>query len=1816
MVKPEREMRKSLFILTVFLLSHLACGPTNGVKLVGFPVGIIGQNSPVTMRFSRALVPTDSLNLWSDIPYVDFMPSIPGKFIWQDTATLMFSPDGRLPGDIQVIAKLNTELLLRQSGAPRFIGSEEFTFRTESFRMSKAEFFYDRLDDKKTVGVKANFEFTYVVNPNDLVKYIKIQIDGKDYKGTRAATAQLGKSIPIEIGVIPQMEKAQEISVSFDKSFVSPETNTGIKMEKPFTYRLPGIGKLVIHGHDVGYDGNKGWIKINTSQEVDLRTVKSFVALDPALNYTVESSEQRGFILRGDFQPGAILQMTIKKGLESVLGAKIENDYVTEVVIGNVSPSFQFASEAGKYMLLTGGQAIDVKSINVRNLIVTVSQVFQNNLLFFLNHGSRYSYDYGYDEDGNYTYSSKYRYSVTDEVGRKLVRRNIPVATISNKEVTTAVDMKPYLNNGFKGFYVVQVADSVKEWNSDSKLVIISNIGLIVKKSDRDLMVFAVSLETNKPLVGTTINVISANNQTLASLMTDGQGAARFADYEQFSKDFTIKLITAELEDDFNFIDLDANRVEKSRFEVDGVRDLEHRYEIFMYGDRNLYRPGEKIHITGILRSSTANQATNMPVRIQINNPRGNRIAEIGRTLNDEGAFEAEYQTSTDDLTGTYTIQLYTGDSKYLSSYDVKVEDFVPDRLRVHLNASKPSAKTGDTISYRVEALNFFGPPAAGRSWEFEGLLKAIPFRSKKFPEFTFRDDAVKVKDFTPTVIKGQTDENGKSNCEWVVPGDAVSSGLLEGVGRVGVFDESGRPVYQAVTTRIHPKDYYIGIKNRNPYYISPKITQTVEIVAVNTEDEPIRSFRAMVKLVRYEWHSVLRMHGNTKSLRYVSEKKEVEVRAEELTLGGAPVTFTFTLPGSGEYALRVSKTGDDGYNSISSYAYSWGSTDVTSFKVDPEARIDMVFDKQVYSPGDRAKVLFQAPFDGTMLVTVERNKVLSYQYLEVQDKAASLDIYLDDQSVPNVYVAAVLFRKIKELTIPLLVGHGFAPLMVENPGNRLRVSIEAPEKIRPKTKQTITVDVGNEKNVYVTLAAVDEGICQITAYRSPNPYGYFYAKKALGVETYDFFKDLIAEPEKRSSTGGGGEDEDAVKDLKKRASSIGVMRFKPVALWSGIVKADRQGKADIELDVPNFNGELRLMAVAYKGKQYGWAQRAMKVADPVVLTAALPRFMSPNDRIIMPITAFNTTATPVSLTFDIETSGGITTISPIASLEVGANQERFINVSLQSTNEIGKAVVNVRTKAFGETIESVTELPVRPISPFVTESFTGVVEGGKTVTQSIDDGFLSFGRRAYVSLSPYPVGNFSKQLKNLVGYPHGCLEQTTSKAFPQIYLRDIASVLDPSILSKGSPAYFVNEAINKISSMQLSNGQFSYWPGGDNSAYDWATVYATHFLVEAQKAGYNVQEGVLHKALSALVQIARTKKTYDYGYYVGQSVGTRRIADKSGIYALYVLALAGRSELTLMNYYRTERSLLTTDMKYLLAGAFAHSGDRKTFVELLPPQFETEEAARTSGDYFDSPIRANGLILNVLLDVSPNDPNVPRYADYLSKAYERYSWYSTQDQAFTLLALGKMARIASKTSMTGTVGVGAESFDYKGGTQKIDVLPFGKTVSLNMKGEGRLYYSIVTEGIRTDGKVRIEDKNLRIRRTLLDRFGNEINLNSIKQNDLVVVRLVLNTDVTKLENVAISDLLPAGFEIENPRLTRGAYDFIREANEPEYLDIRDDRINLYTSFRFDRQQTFFYLVRAVSQGEFNYAPVVAEAMYDGNYYSASGGPTKIRIAK
>ena len=534
------------------------------------------------------------------------------------------------------------------------------------------------------------------------------------------------------------------------------------------------------------------------------------------------------------------------------------------------------------------------------------------------------------------------------------------------------------------------------------------------------------------------------------------------------------------------------------------------------------------------------------------------------------------------------------------------------------------------------------------------------------------------------------------------------------------------------------------------------------------------------------------------------------------------------------------------------------------------------------------------------------------------------------------------------------------------------------------------------------------------------------------------------------------------------------------------------------------------------------------------------------------------------------------------------------------------------------ERFTEVTELPIRPAASLEKRTGSGVIAGGATLPLNLKTDFLPASITSRLVVSRSPLTEFSKDLRYLLQYPYGCLEQTVSAAFPQLYYGDLAATLQQKTGAAAknqryNPNYHVQEAIRKIEAMQLYNGSLSYWPGGDYDNW-WATAYAAHFLQEAQRAGFAVNKPVLDKTLRYLQFRLKKRETEPYQYFdVNNLAREKTIASKEIAYSLYVLALAGRQDAVALNYYRANRQLLAEDSKFLLACTHALLGNQRQFRALLPTKFGGETAAKRALDgSFYSPIRDQGLVLNALLETDPNNPQVLSMARQLSRQLRTAGWLSTQERAFALLALGKIAKRDARSTATATVSANGKALGSFTGKDLTISNVANRALSLRTAGSGNLYYFWETEGISASGQVKEEDSYLKVRRQFLNRAGQLLGTPTFRQNDLVVVKITIEAGdaAGTVKNVAITDLLPAGLEIENARL--GAVrelDWAKDAATPDYLDVRDDRINFFTTAT-GPPKVFYYLARAVSKGTFKLGPVNADAMYNAEYHSYNGAGT------
>lgn len=1762
--------------------------------------GEVPQLGNLVFRFSSSLAKDSMLNAWDSTDYISFDPAIAGKFRWQSPDELVFSPSQPLNPATTYKAKVKSAVL-KYSKYNSVKNGDKISFHTPNLTLDNSQVIW--VGESSTSAIpQVDLFFNYRVNPEDLKGKLNIEVEGKK-ADFNMITISPDNKISLRINGLKAEDKDIDAKVSIGKGLKPEKGNTSTEDAITNAITIPSPYVLTVQNVESEHDGMEGVVRVTTSQQLTGESIKSFVKFDPDLAYTVEANDY-GFTLRSDkFDTEKSYALTIAQGLRGKIGGVMKEDYNGGVAFGELESGINFTNSKAVYLSKKGGKNIEVQITNVPKVKLIISKIYENNLLM----AQRYGYYPQETSSGpdNASYEGEYDYYDSygggdAMLGDVIYEKEIDTRSLPKSGAGRILNFSQFEDRlpEFKGVYHIVIRSAEDYWVKDSRYISLSDLGLIAKEGQDKIYVFTNSIKSAEPVTAVNVSVYSSNNQLIGTGATDKDGVATIAYSKKEFSGFKPAMIIAKTADDFNYLPFNNTRVNTSRFDVGGKRNNTSGFDAFVYAERDVYRPGEKINFSVILRDAQWKNPGDVPLKMKFLMPNGKELKSFRKSLNEEGSVEGSIDIAAAAITGSYTLEVYTSTDVLLAAKNFSVEEFVPDRIRVNAKLDKEYLRSGDAAKLSINAMNFFGPPAANRKYETEIQVKQKSFSSPKFDGYDF-SLANQHTFFDKEVKEGTTDEAGNANIDYTVPATYANMGALQTSFFTTVFDETGRPVSRATNIDVFTQDVFFGIKQDWFYYYPLNQPVKLQLAAVNKDGNGVSS-TARVEVIKHEYRTVLTKSGSY--FRYESQKEDKLMIEQQITVGNNTV-YTFVPRSPGDYEIKVYRPGANSYVSRSFYSYGSYGGNNTSFEVSKEGNIEIEVNKKSYLTGESVDALFKTPFSGRMLVTLETDHVISHQYVEVSNRTASVNLKLEAQHVPNVYITATLIKPHEESDIPLTVAHGFKNVTVEDKSRKIDVTIDAKKTVRSKTHQKVTVKAA--PGSFVTLSAVDNGVLQINDFKTPDPYDYFYQKKALQVSAFDLYPLLFAEVRaKLSSTGGDG-----FAEMKDRTNPMPAKRIKVVSYWGGIKKANSSGVAEFEFDIPQFSGELRLMAVSYKGQSFGAADNTMTVADPIVVSTALPRFLSPGDTVNVPVTLTNTTDKAANVTATIGVEGPMKVVggnNQSVSLAAKSEGRATFKVVADPTINVGKVTVTV--SGMGEKFTDATEIAVRPPSTLQKSTGSGSIAGGSTQKVSIGlSDFMPGSVNYNLVVSRSPALELGEQLRYLVQYPYGCTEQTISAAFPQIYYSDLSDLMQ---LNKQQNKVNANtnimEAIRKIKMRQLYNGAVTLWDGEGKEDW-WTTVYAAHFLLEAKKAGFDVDNSLLETMLNYVNNRLKNKETITYYYNRDQN---KKIAPKEVTYGLYVLALAGRTNVPAMNYYKANPAILALDSRYLLAAAYASAGDRKSFTAMLPASFSGEESVPQSGGSYYSDVRDEAIALNALIDVDPGNAQIGTMVKHVADKLKARRYLSTQERAFAFLALGKHAKAANNSTASAEIKVNGKTIaKVDGGQWTGDMKAMGNNnVEIITKGSGRLYYFWQAEGISASGAYKEEDSYLKVRRRFFDRSGKPLTTNTFKQNELIIIGVTLERSFnTPIENVVITDLLPAGFEIENPRTKEiPGMDWIKDAMTPTALDVRDDRIHFFVDANSNKQ-TYYYAVRAVSPGNYKMGPVSADAMYNGEYHSYHG---------
>ncbi len=1817
--------RLILILPFVYLLLHLS-SCEKSAKVTDFSSeGEVNLYTSFNWKFDTPLAPVDSVGKWFKTEFARFTPELEGRFKWNSPSELHFSPEGPLEPatDYQVV--LTDRIAF---GKQVEIDQEIRKFHSPYFKILNASVRWDRSEVSYwglKSPVKAKVSFNYPVNAYTLDKYVEVTLEGEPVSkfDVRTYGNETEHALVWDAEEVPDSTQCYIIRIKkgllpeFDRSPLAEDYLTEIS--------LPPLTELKVTDVEQTTEYNNARIDVSTSQPVDPHFIESFVEVYPKTSYVVEEISE-GFRIRGDFIPGTQVRVSLRNGCPGLMGGVLEEDWAYELTMPVLKPFLRFTDVKGAYLLRNGEENISVSCGNLHQFIASTYEIYENNLIQFLDKNSgqfrRYNW-YDNQFDYYYDYGS---YVTLRNFGRLISQDTFKVDLLGktgNDGVQhVPVDLKKQLKSKYKGIFAMEVNSDSDYWMRDRKVISLSDLGIIAKKTDEEVIVFVNALSTARPIGGVTVKVISETNQTLFTGVTDGSGAVRFRNIDRKAAGFAPRLITVTYGDDLNFLDLDRTRQRTGRFSLRSNSPLAGDVDLFIYGDRNLYRPGDTAHIAGILRNWDFSTAANVPLKIEVTAPNGTETIKTKLKTNRQGSFALEIPLATDFGTGYYYVQVSDGTDRNLKSYSFQVEEFVPDKIKVALDVPDSVYQAAQTVRLPVEASYFFGTVCAEHTYEVTFVPRARQFSSERFPDYRFFNDHDYDFKIPEVKFKGTLDSLGHDTIEYTIPQPLLKQEGLEVTAVVSVFDNTGRAVYRNQQFTANFQDHYLGIKSPGSS-VNQYDNATFSFAGVDYRDQPLEDQKVVVEVRRMEYRRALRQDAG--GMKYVSEKEGIILHRDTIALGPKVHDLSLRMENTGDHVVSIKDVFGKAYTERKFTVFGPKIEESESFATDPEGDIVIIADKESYRTGETARLVFSTPFSGRMLVTVERDKVYQYFYLDVPRKTATLNLPLNAGYVPNIYVSATLFRPQRNTSnIVLTKAQGYLNLDVKESYREMDIRIDAPELVEPGTRPIVTVRGPAGQDLMVTLAAVDEGILAIKGFETPDPFSYFYAARKLLVDSYDLYRFLLPEvPSAEGATGGGGGP--GLYDMRAgNFNPITAKRFRPMAFWSGLVEAGPDGVARIPIDIPKeFNGRIRLMAVAHTGSRFGRATDAMTARDDVVMVPGLPRFVTTGDSMFIPLNLMNATQDSVKVRAKLTVAGPLVLDGPAEQeLSLGAQAAGTVGFPVRTTKGIGVGKLRFELSGDEDRVQEF-ELAVRPPAAFESVGGTGSIKAGESKEFTIPVGYYPEIQSSRIMISHGFALKFAEHIDYLLSYPHGCSEQLTSQLFPQLYLPEIAALVAPDLLDEQDPTgqsklgktvENIRNGIKRLEGRVNYNGSVDTWPGGSSYSW-WTTAYVTHFLVEAKKKAYPVNENTLARMLDYLKDQCGQQSTEIISYYDANGYQQEEKVKKELVYSLYVLALAEQPELSIMNLYKSKPEKLAWESKVLLAGAFSLIGNEQAFQALIPKDLMYERPERRTGGNFDSEVRSNALVLFVMGTADPDHPLVKTSFEFLEQSLDIIS---TQDRAWTFLAMGKLAEQKSGLQLNVQVEVDGQKVGAFNGKdwEMTSRNWLGKTVKLTATGDGEANYTWQLRGIPSGAAATQAHahRDLKVERRILTTQGEEIFEPVFRQGEMFLVELMVYAPRTSIENIALVDLVPAGFEIENGRIRPDAFDFMQgEFNQWDHSDYRDDRALFYLYLSKGKQKKYTYLVRCVSQGKYLYPPVLAEAMYDPGIWCRSGSDT-IRI--
>ncbi|WP_445738473.1 alpha-2-macroglobulin family protein [Mariniflexile sp.] len=1806
--------------------------------------GLVSVADPIEINLAKEVEGWEpGKEITSDI--ITISPHVQGKLMASNKHTLQFKPDEHLEPSTEYTVSVKLSDIYKK--IPKDFETYTFQFKTitPNFNIVTNNL---QSYSKNWQYLEAVLRSADVMSLQDAKKLVEAFQGSKKLPIAFNETSEHTKIFEFKIDSINRKREDSEILIKWNGKAIKADN------EGENNVFIPGINNFTIVKVDV-VQAPEQYLSLNFSDPLKKQqNFDGLVALQTVKNpkYVVDGNVLKVY---PESRLVGNIQVDVFQGITNTDGFKLKKPFSEIIAFEDLKPEVRLI---GNGSILPNSQELkfNFEAVNLKAVEVRIIKIFQDNVLQFLQDN---------DLNNNESYSIR-------QVGRRIAKQTIQLQTAAEntgKWKAYSIDLSKFFNADPGAIYRVELSFnktyslyncdanatvtttenddydeyyeeeysesnqtestpeeeelreeaywdnlsySYKDYNykwreennpchdayyNDSKIVaqnlLASNLGVIVKQGSNNSYYFAVTnILTTNPEANATVKLYNFQQQEIAKAQTDNEGLTQV----DLNKNAAFAIVSKGK--NTTYIKLaDGNSLSLSKFDVSG-NSLQRGLKGYIYGERGVWRPGDTLHLTFILNDFTNPLPKGHPVKMEITDPNGKLVYKNVTSNHLNNFYKFTVTTSSEDKTGNYNAKVSVGGASFYKG--LKIETVKPNRLKIKVDFENEILTSKEPLNGTLDIKWLHGAPGKNLKAEIKAKFSSTTTSFKNYKDYIFNDPTREFNTEEINVFEGSVDADGVAKISKKLEIGKNAPGMLNVQFLVRAFENGGDFSMDAFTKQYTPYESFIGLRAPEGNAYGSFFTdenQTFDVVVVDANGKPLKRDKLEVKVYKVEWRWWWNSSYDNLSSYVSSSYHKPFLNTKINTDANGKANFNINIPDNqrGRYLIRVVDPISGHATGQTAYFYKNWYTPAG----DKEAAKMLVFsaDKENYNVGETAKIKFKSGSEGRALVSIENGtEVLNYKWTKTKQGETTVEIPITSEMAPNVFINISLLQPhaITANDLPIRL-YGVIPIMVEDPSTKLEPQLKMPNTLQPEQEFQVSISEKNRKAMTYTLAVVEEGLLDLTRFKTPNAWDEFYAREALGVKTWDVFDAIIGaysgSIDQVFAIGGDGS---AAAGKNKKAN-----RFKPVVIYLGPFSLKAGESKTHKIKLPNYIGAVRTMVVAGNPttKAYGSSDKSVEVKKPLMVLATLPRKLSPGEKVTLPVTVFAMESKVKNVNISLKLSNGISVVGEkTKNLSFARPDEQMAYFELDVSKAKGISTIEVIATGNGEKSTYKVALDVFNPNPITSIPIDKTMEAN--ASENLD--FSTFGEigtnSTTVEFSTMPPMDFSRRLQYLIQYPHGCVEQTTSSVFPQLFLTDI---FDLTYDKKQAIESNIKNGIIQLGHFQQPNGGLSYW-AGEPTADDWGTSYAGHFMMEAEKKGYVLPLTFKNNWLKYQKQAARdwrpSYRTYN--------------PDLAQAYRLYTLALAGSPDLAAMNRLR-EFSEISNEAKWRLAAAYALAGQKEASasisktanINFLPPKYNYYT--------YGSVDRNRAMALETM--VLTKNPKTRELAQYIAKDLSSNRWMSTQTTAYSLLAMAKMVNAnGGKTlNISYTINGKTETINSKSAIAQRDlkVMEDANTMSIKNNKDNVVYVRILNSGKLPLGEEIAEQRGLSVSVAYKDLKGNKIDVSKLQQGqDFVATVSVSNLKNESVQNVALTEIFPSGWDIVNTRFT----DFGEATtSQARYTDIRDDRVNFYFELPEKGKystKTFNVMLNASYLGTYYLPGIQAEAMYDNEYLVRTKG--------